>query len=140
MSGDTDMSERLLYADRLVRISLRAPARDPRKVPHHLDFPLGTADPLLVVVGEIDVSNCEALSRVLAGCRVAGGRVTVDTSRITFIDLAGLRALLMPALPASQRWVRLRNVTPYQRRLLRLIGWFYELNPEPDSATPQAAP
>ncbi|MBN6050907.1 STAS domain-containing protein, partial [Nonomuraea sp. RK-328] len=95
---------------------------------------------VVTLVGEIDVSNCEALTRALTACRAGGGHVTVDTGRLTFIDLAGLRALIMPALPAPQRWVRLRNVTPYQERLLHLIGWLYELDPEPGSAAPQAAP
>ncbi|NUW32504.1 STAS domain-containing protein [Nonomuraea sp. SMC257] len=139
MSDDTDTNERLLYADRLVRISLRMPLRDPRTTPHLLFTP-GDAGPVVTLVGEIDVSNCTALTRALTACRAGGGHVTVDTGRLTFIDLAGLRALIMPALPAPQRWVRLRNVTPYQERLLHLIGWLYELDPEPDSAAPQAAP
>ncbi|WP_113701504.1 STAS domain-containing protein [Nonomuraea lactucae] len=113
MGGGAETTERLLYADGLVRISLRS----------------GPRGPLLVLDGEIDMTNSEALSRTLADCRVRGGQVTVDTSGLTFIDLAGLRALLHVATPEPQRWVRLRNVTPYQRRLLELLGWCYEPDP-----------
>lgn len=113
MGGDTDMTERLVYADRLVRISLRT-ADD---------------DLVLTVAGEVDRTNSEALARALERCRPGGGHLTVDTGALAFVDLSGLRVLLLPTLPAAQRWIRLRNVTPSQRRLIALLGWCDE--PEP---------
>ncbi|MFG3441406.1 STAS domain-containing protein [Nonomuraea sp. NPDC047897] len=108
------MTERLVYADRLVRISLR----------------VSGDGPLLVVAGEVDATNSEALARALERCRPRGRHVTVDTGALTFVDLSGLRVLLLPAVPAEQRWVRLRNVTPSQRRIIGLLGWCDV--PEPD--------
>jgi hypothetical protein len=32
----------------------------------------------------------------------------------------------MPTMPPSQRWIRLHNVTPYQQRLMRMMGWYYQ--------------
>ncbi|WP_180903868.1 STAS domain-containing protein [Nonomuraea indica] len=113
MGGDTGMTERLVYADRLVRISLRATEDDP----------------VLMVAGEVDRTNSEALARALERCRPGGGHVTVDTGALTFVDLSGLRVLLLPATPAAQRWIRLRNLTPSQRRIIALLGWCEE--PEP---------
>ncbi|MDF2706966.1 MAG: hypothetical protein K0R62_2618 [Nonomuraea muscovyensis] len=111
--GGTDMTERLLYADKLVRIFLRA----------------GEDGPLLVLAGEVDVTNSQALARTLERCRPRGRHVTVDTGALTFVDVSGLRVLLLPTVPAAQRWVRLRNVTPSQERVIRLLGWREEPQP-----------
>lgn len=113
MCGETDVTERLLYADRLVRISLRE----------------GTSGPLLVLAGEIDVTNSGDVATALASCRAGQGRITADIGAVTFMDLSGLRVLLLPALPPAQRWIRLRNVTPYQKRLLGLLGWWHQPSP-----------
>ncbi|MFG2071382.1 anti-anti-sigma factor [Nonomuraea maritima] len=81
--------------------------------------------PAVTLSGEVDATNSVALAGALASCR-RGRHVVVDTSRLTFIDVSGLRVLAMPALEPSQRWIRLHNVTPYQQRLLHLMGWSYQ--------------
>ncbi|GAA3697028.1 hypothetical protein GCM10022224_073620 [Nonomuraea antimicrobica] len=81
--------------------------------------------PAVTLTGEIDATNSPMLASTLASCR-QGTYIVVDTGELTFIDVSGLRVLVMPALPPSQRWIRLHNVTPYQRRLLRMMGWFYQ--------------
>ncbi|TDE53563.1 anti-sigma factor antagonist [Nonomuraea mesophila] len=81
--------------------------------------------PDVALVGEIDATNSSAVAGALARCR-RGPYVVVDTGELTFIDVSGLRVLVMPTLPPSQRWIRLHNVTPYQQRLMRMMGWYYQ--------------
>ncbi|GGO61435.1 STAS domain-containing protein [Nonomuraea cavernae] len=114
MSDDADVTRQLIYEDDLVRITLSG-ATDP---------------PLLTLVGEIDVTNSEALRRTLTCCHRDRGQVDVDTGELAFIDLSGLRVLIMPAVPPAECWIRLHNVTAYQRRLLTLMGWYYRTHPE----------
>lgn len=104
--------ERLLYQDEQLKITVRATSEAPA----------------VTLIGEIDATNSHALAGALASCR-QGTYIVVDTGLLTFIDVSGLRVLVMPTLPPSQRWIRLHNVTPYQRRLLRMMGWYYEHRP-----------
>ncbi|MFG1704921.1 STAS domain-containing protein [Nonomuraea sp. M3C6] len=106
MSG---VEERLLYQDEQLTITVRATP----------------GAPAVTLIGEVDATNSSALACALASCR-EGAYIDVDTGALAFIDVSGLRVLVMPTLPRSQRWIRLHNVTPYQRRLLRMMGWFYE--------------
>ncbi|MFG6195905.1 STAS domain-containing protein [Nonomuraea sp. JJY05] len=103
------VQERLLYQDGQLTITVRA----------------APGPPSVALVGEIDASNSPAVAGALEGCR-QGAYIVVDTGELTFIDVSGLRVLVMPTLPPAERWIRLHNVTPYQRRLLRMMGWFYE--------------
>ncbi|MET7327311.1 STAS domain-containing protein [Nonomuraea sp. NPDC005650] len=103
------VQERLLYQDGQLTITVRA----------------APGAPSVALVGEIDASNSPAVADALKGCR-RGAYILVDTGELTFIDVSGLRVLVMPTLPPAERWIRLHNVTPYQRRLLRMMGWFYE--------------
>lgn len=100
---------RLLYQDEQLEIMVRA----------------ASEAPTVTLIGEIDATNSRALAAALASCR-QGTYIVVDTGALTFIDVSGLRVLAMPTLPPSERWIRLHNVTPYQRRLLLLLGWYYE--------------
>jgi anti-anti-sigma factor len=106
------VQERLLYQDRQLTISTAVAPGLP-------------AVPAVALIGEIDATNSRAVARTLASCR-QGTYIVVDTGELTFIDVSGLRVLAMPALPPAERWIRLHNVTPYQRRLLRMLGWFYQ--------------
>ncbi|MCF6470934.1 STAS domain-containing protein [Nonomuraea sp. MG754425] len=103
------VQERLLYQDEQLTITM---ATTP-------------GVPAVTLIGEIDASNSPALASTLASCR-QGTYIVVDTGSLSFIDVSGLRVLVMPTLPPSQRWIRLHNVTPDQRRLLRMMGWFYQ--------------
>ncbi|SDM41369.1 STAS domain-containing protein [Nonomuraea jiangxiensis] len=105
----SSVRERLLYQDGQLTILVRAA--------------LGA--PVVTLIGEVDATNSRALAAALASCH-QGAHVDVDTGGLTFIDISGLRVLVMPTLPPSQRWIRLHNVTPSQQRLLRMMGWFYQ--------------
>lgn len=52
------------------------------------------------------------------------GDLVLDLADVTFIDSAGMRALLIvrESLASSGRALRLRRVTPEVRRLLDLVG------------------
>jgi anti-anti-sigma factor len=100
-------SGRLLYEDQQLRIFQR----------------VAFEVPALALHGEIDTTNSSALARTLAAVREGHAHVVVDTSRLTFIDLSGLRVLVMPTLDPAERWIRLSNLTSYQQRILGLIGW-----------------
>ncbi|MCK2213899.1 STAS domain-containing protein [Actinomadura sp. ATCC 31491] len=103
------LDERLLHQDEQLKVTVRATAEAP----------------VVTLIGQIDASNSHALALALAGCR-QGAYIVVDTGGLTFVDVSGLRVLALPALPPEQRWIRLRNPTPYQLRLLRLMGWYHE--------------
>ncbi|WP_197093534.1 STAS domain-containing protein [Nonomuraea sp. SBT364] len=105
--------ERLLYEDQQLRITVLA----------------APPDPAVRLCGEIDVTNSPALARALALSREGCPRLIVDTGALSFIDLSGIRVLVMPALPPTERWIRLRNITPCQRRMLELMGWFQDAHP-----------
>jgi len=111
--------ERLLYEDDQLRITMRATP----------------AAPILTLTGEVDITNSPALANTLTLARRGGSYVVVDTGALTFIDLSGIRVLIMPAVPCDQRWIRLCNITPFQRRLMQLVGWFEETHPhKPEEA------
>jgi anti-anti-sigma factor len=107
------VEDRLIYQDGQLRITLR----------------VSPGIPAIALIGEIDASNSLALAEALLGSRGGSTYIMVDTGELTFIDLSGLRVLVMPALPPAERWIRLHNVTPYQRRLMRMMGWFYAPRP-----------
>ncbi|MEV4218935.1 MULTISPECIES: STAS domain-containing protein [unclassified Nonomuraea] len=109
--------ERLLYQDQQLRIVVLA----------------APPDPAVSLCGEVDITNSPALARALALWRDGCPHLTVDTAALTFVDLSGIRVLALPALPPAERWIRLRNVTPCQRRMLELMGWF-------DGSHPVAVP
>ncbi|PZG21374.1 STAS domain-containing protein [Nonomuraea aridisoli] len=104
-----DIQERLLYQDEQLRVTVA----------------MTPGVPAVTLFGQIDASNSSALACALAACRT-GPHIIVDIGRLTFVDVSGLRVLAMPTLPPSQRWIRLHNVTPYQERLLRIMGWSYQ--------------
>lgn len=110
------LEERLLYQDDQLKIMVRG-------------CPAAPAAPAVTLIGEIDATNSPALASTLACSRGESAYIVVDTGELTFIDLSGLRVLVMPALPPDERWIRLHNITPHQRRMLRMMGWFYAPRP-----------
>ncbi|MET8986547.1 STAS domain-containing protein [Nonomuraea wenchangensis] len=103
------LEERLLYQDEQLKATVRAAAEGP----------------VVTLVGQVDASNSWALAVALTGCS-QGRQVVVDPGGLTFIDVSGLRVLALPGLPPERRWIRLCNLTSYQLRLLRLMGWHHE--------------
>ena len=100
------------YADGLVRITRTAAPRGLR------------------LTGEVDLSNHEALGRVLAARAATGeGDVHVDVSALTFVDVQGLRTLVRAAagLRGGRRLV-LDRPRPAMRRILRITGWLHRIH------------
>lgn len=82
---------------------------------------------LLVVAGELDLDSSTALTglagRVLSEARDATDALVVDMAQISFIDAAGVTALLTIQHDAADVGVelRLRALPRAVRRVLRLI-------------------
>jgi anti-anti-sigma factor len=74
--------------------------------------------------GEIDMGNAEELSTALAEAISAdGGRVEVDMSAVTFIDSAGIHALVSAALTLDPAGRMVVLDPPAQvLRVLRIVG------------------
>lgn len=94
--------------------------------------------PVIEVSGELDSGGSEELL-VVARSAIAGGpaELTLDLRRMTFIDSAGTRALIMIERVAAERGVTL-NVTPapeHVTELLRMAGVI-----ERTGASAEAAP
>jgi anti-anti-sigma regulatory factor len=81
--------------------------------------------PGLRLIGEVDTTLCDALSRALATAAGAyPGDVHADLGGVSFIDVDGLRALVAAAgALASQRMLILDSVPWHVARLLELMGW-----------------
>lgn len=82
--------------------------------------------PVYRLAGEIDMGAAEALlvrTTELAAAEEEGDLV-LDLAEVTFVDSAGMRALLIVRenLAAAGRALRLANVTPEVKRLLDLVG------------------
>jgi anti-sigma B factor antagonist len=80
----------------------------------------GGASTTLRVTGEVDLATAPELASQLAALDGNGRAIDLDLERVTFIDLAGLRAILH----ARERDRRLRIAVPGQAvaRLLELTG------------------
>ena len=73
------------------------------------------------VVGEMDIASSEMLDSALRSLvQRSHGRVIVDLSRVTFMDSAGLRALVRARerMDACGRWLVTRGASGQPRRLL----------------------
>jgi len=66
---------------------------------------------LVTAAGELDLATAPALTAALRGLASSGGLVTIDLRAVTFLDVAGLHALL-----EAQRVVRRKD------RRLRILG------------------
>ncbi|WP_449065816.1 STAS domain-containing protein [Planomonospora algeriensis] len=98
--------EQPLYDDRRLRIVRRA----------------GRAGHVLRLSGQIDAGNSAVLAHVLNGAGAQDAGTVIDLGQVSFIDVAGLRALVTCTRPASHR-VRLHDVPPHVQRLLTLLDW-----------------
>jgi anti-anti-sigma factor len=86
---------------------------------------------LVVVVGELDLSNVEVLSSCLDSLLAEEHppRIVIEASELGFVDSTGLAALLKVAV--SQHFVVLRNPTEILRRLVEVTGLQDVLRLEP---------
>ncbi len=54
----------------------------------------GSAE-LVRLTGEIDLANAPEIGRAIAGHTTAAGAVLIDLTEVTFLDSAGVRAVLV---------------------------------------------
>lgn len=75
------------------------------------------------LIGEIDVTNGDAVADALYKEWTRPGTGIADVAQLRFIDLHGLRALAMLADMPLGRPIRLRNANPALRKLLTTLDW-----------------
>jgi anti-anti-sigma factor len=84
----------------------------------------GTDDsgaPLVVVSGELDMSNADSLQRAVAAITAdRPQRLVFDLSGVRFMDSAGIAVLVAAAAEAGK--VQLRSPSPIVRRVVELTG------------------
>jgi anti-anti-sigma factor len=85
------------------------------------------SSPALIVValtGEVDLANVATLEQALAKA-VLGSvpEIVVDLGNLSFMDAAGIGALVMGAVRLAQagRKLRLVNVSPFYERVLNFL-------------------
>ena len=81
----------------------------------------GESGPLILVAGEVDLTNADELSEVVTG-QLADGtlHLTVDVGGLDFADTAGIRVFLLAAKALRQRGGSLVLLRP-QRPLARIL-------------------
>jgi anti-anti-sigma factor len=85
--------------------------------------------------GEIDMAAANVLRTALhAAARTNAGPVIVDASAVTFVDGAGLQAMLAPLTSDRPAAMQIRNPSAPVRRLLTIIGRDDLLEPSQPSA------
>jgi anti-anti-sigma factor len=82
---------------------------------------LGESGPLIVVSGEVDLTNAAELSELVTG-QLADGtlHLTVNVGGLDFADTAGIRVFLLAARTLRQRGGDLVLLRP-QRTLARIL-------------------
>jgi anti-sigma B factor antagonist len=85
-------------------------------------------DHLVMLRGELDLENCAALGCVLT--EIAHSTVVVDLRGLTFIDAAGLNALVRASQVVESRGDQLRIVNPSKwiKRVFQIGGASYLLS------------
>ena len=78
----------------------------------------------LVLDGDIDEETYPALIEALSHLPRDNASLDVDLSAVTFCDLAGLRAIVRLAGPATQ--LMLHGVPRPLRTVLKILGWDQE--------------
>ncbi|WP_055590911.1 STAS domain-containing protein [Peterkaempfera griseoplana] len=89
--------------------------------------------PVVTARGDIDLATAPSLRRRLADALATHPEVVVDMSQVTFMDCAGLSALVDARNRADAHGGRLllRGTNDKVRRLLTLTGLHRRLTPEP---------
>jgi len=80
---------------------------------------------IVAIGGELDIATAPGFAARFDEFLSTGLRnIVVDVSKLTFIDVAGFRALTALRAQAEQRLVavRLSGASPQMRRLMRIIG------------------
>ena len=80
----------------------------------------GDDEGVVWVSGELDMPNADSVVDVGTAAASLDGRITLDLSRLSFIDSSGIRAILRLADEAEE--VVLRDPAPGVRKVLDLSG------------------
>ncbi len=79
--------------------------------------------PALVAVGEVDASSAPALSLALDRALRTGPRpVTLDLSRVTFMDAAALGVIAKAAASYPGQSLAVSGANPFTTRLFHIVG------------------
>jgi len=79
--------------------------------------------PAVVAIGEADGFSAQALSRALHQALRTGPRpITLDLSRVTFIDGTALGAITSAAASYPGQPLKVSGASPFTVRLFRLVG------------------
>ena len=90
---------------------------------------LSTAPLVVTVSGEIDIASSSKLREELLGAmRRHGARLALDLSGVTFMDCAGINALLAARRHArlEDGWVRVPRASRRARKVFMLTGLHQE--------------
>ena len=79
-------------------------------------------DGVLRLVGEVDLSNSDELTRLIQTAAMNGHEVEVDLSHVTFIDSSGLHAIRRAATSGECGPVVLVDVPPRVLRIIEIVG------------------
>ena len=76
----------------------------------------------LRLIGELDISGAEALAEAIANVNEGQTDLTLDLSRLEFLDSSGLRELLRAARERPERRIRLVSPSQSVFRVLEIAG------------------
>jgi anti-anti-sigma factor len=105
-------------------VPVPAPRRPVEATNLHVDV-LSTAPLIVGVSGEIDIASAQKLREELLGAlRRHGARLALDLDGVTFMDCAGVNALLAARRHARLEggWVRVARASRRARSILVLTG------------------
>lgn len=100
----------------------------PRYTCFHTSLEVTDRETVLTIGGELDMASAPVLGAAVLDACSAGSRpgsVVVDAFGVTFVDAAGLRALLGEYEPGVVSRVRVRNASPPLVRLLGMVGMLH---------------
>lgn len=76
----------------------------------------------LRLIGELDISGAEALSKAIAEVDDGRAPLSLDLTRLEFLDSSGLRELLKAAREHPERPIRLVSPSPSVHKVLEIAG------------------
>nr|WP_191910095.1 STAS domain-containing protein [Microbispora cellulosiformans] len=82
-----------------------------------------SADGSVRLIGQIDLTNGDAIAGALNKAWTKAGAQAVDVAELKFIDLYGLRALAVLSDSPVGHPIQLDNVRPALRKLLVMLDW-----------------
>jgi anti-anti-sigma factor len=81
-------------------------------------------DGWLVISGEIDSWNVQAVREALTAAHREGGDVHLDVSRLLFCDVTGIRVIVAAAANLEPgRRLLLHGLDPRLHKVFKVVGW-----------------